>query len=658
MKVTALRIENFMALGAAHLTLNDKGLVLIQGVNADDPSTISNGAGKSSIPDALSWCLFGSTARGVTGDAVINRNAKSALVEVHINDDGDSYKLRRTRKHSKYKNRFRIYKYESVPVEDGMDFDWVDLTKGTDKETQELANKIIGCDLQVFNAAVYQGQERMPDLPNYTDKQLKELVEEAAGITVLQDCHALARAQMRGAEAKVTHWFSEVESAEKDVERAKTQIDTLERQTKDWQSNQKTRLKLYDNDRIEQDGIVADLQERYDTAAAKLPAISGKIEELQKALKKRDEYTERREEFRRAEKATSDAKVAAQAEHAHAEKSRDAKAEALSNVEARVGSNCGECGKEIVEADLHLVIEAAQAKLEAADAARLTASDVLRKAQEAHDVAKQALIDYEATIPDFTETAEKLGELKNIKLKIENLGASLKAAQEKQESILSEWKKIKTEKSPYGELLENAKTELKDAKHEVRKAKKELARHQDEFAKHEKVVEVYSPAGVRAHILDHVTPFLNSRTAHYLSVLSDANLQAEWSTLSKTAKGELREKFSIDVRNATGGDQFGLLSGGEKRKVRLACAMALQDVVSGRALKPIDLFMADEIDDALDEAGLERLMAILDEKARERGTVLVISHRSLSDWIREVCLVTKEKGKSTITGALAAKETT
>jgi len=95
------------------------------------------------------------------------------------------------------------------------------------------------------------------------------------------------------------------------------------------------------------------------------------------------------------------------------------------------------------------------------------------------------------------------------------------------------------------------------------------------------------------------------------------------------------------------------LSGGEKRKVRLATAMALQDMVASRATKPISLFIADEVDDALDDAGLERLMGILDEKARDRGTVLVISHNSLTDWIRDHAIVTKSGGLATVTGALS-----
>lgn len=653
MKIHRLTIKSFMAIDEANLAMNDKGLVLIQGVNADDPSTVSNGAGKSSIPDALSWCLFGSTARGVTGDAVVNRHAKHAFVEIVLDDNGHTYRITRTRKHPKHKNRLQVHEYGEIDTPVGPTMDWADLTKGTDKETQDLVNKIIGCDLQVFNAAVYQGQERMPDLPNYTDKQLKELVEEAAGITVLQDCYALARAAMRETEVKVEAWVGNVTSRERDVERLEFQVETLNRQTDEWEIAHKTKVEAATGRLADQERLLKELEAKWETASEKLPAIEAKIEALQKSLKAREEYTAALAVLEGTAKQANDHVVRCQANHSHAQGQKNAREIELKNAAARVGSPCGECGKEILSEDLTSVIEALQLKLDEADAARLKASDELRKAQDAHNAAKKDVADYKATMPDFTETAEKLGELKTIKAKIDNLGNSVNTETDRFVVLRDDLKAIKAETSPYVAMIEKAKTELKDEKINLKAARKNLENHQADLDKHEKVVEVFSPAGVRAHILDHVTPFLNSRTAHYLSILSDANLQAEWSTLSKTAKGELREKFCIDVRNATGGDQFGLLSGGEKRKVRLACAMALQDVVSGRALKPIDLFMADEIDDALDEAGLERLMSILDEKARERGTVLVISHRSLSDWIREVCLVTKEKGKSRITGALS-----
>ena len=167
----------------------------------------------------------------------------------------------------------------------------------------------------------------------------------------------------------------------------------------------------------------------------------------------------------------------------------------------------------------------------------------------------------------------------------------------------------------------------------------------------EDAVKVYGPAGVRAHILDTVTPYLNDRTSHYLSALADDNIHAVWNTLTTNAKGELKEKFNIEVMNDKGAESFDGLSGGEKRKVRLATAMALQDMVASRATKPINIFIADEVDHALDESGLERLMTVLNEKAKERGTVLVISHNSLSDWIDEVITVTKEAGYGKVAGA-------
>ncbi|EMR6238924.1 SMC family ATPase, partial [Acinetobacter baumannii] len=137
----------------------------------------------------------------------------------------------------------------------------------------------------------------------------------------------------------------------------------------------------------------------------------------------------------------------------------------------------------------------------------------------------------------------------------------------------------------------------------------------------------------------------------YLGALTDGNTHAVWSTLTLNSKKELKEKFTIDVRDNTGGESFKGLSGGEKRKVRLATALALQDLVASRATKPISLFIGDEIDDALDKSGLERLMGVLERKARERGTVIVVSHSELRDWIDDVVVVTKENGYSTVSGA-------
>ena len=166
MNFLQLNIENFLSIGKASIDLENKGLVLVQGQNEDDTSANSNGVGKSSIADALCWALFGETARGVSGDAVINDVAKKGTeVSVCVEDDEAQYVITRYRKHPKGKNSLTVVQ-EAEPGEE------VDLTKGTDKETQLEVNRILGCSQDVFMTAIYAGQELMPDLPRLTDRWL------------------------------------------------------------------------------------------------------------------------------------------------------------------------------------------------------------------------------------------------------------------------------------------------------------------------------------------------------------------------------------------------------------------------------------------------------------------------------------------------------
>ncbi|BBI61763.1 hypothetical protein HSBAA_30690 [Vreelandella sulfidaeris] len=182
MQFDHLQIENFLSIGEAEVSLANRGLMLIQGKNLENGGASSNGAGKSSLVDAVFWCLYGKTARGVGTDDVINDAAgKECRVILTIKDDADVYLVTRHRKHSKGKNRLTV------------EHNGTDITLGTDKQTQELVNKIVGSSESVFANSVYAGQEAMPDLPMRTDKELKALVEEAAGIDRLNEAYKLQR---------------------------------------------------------------------------------------------------------------------------------------------------------------------------------------------------------------------------------------------------------------------------------------------------------------------------------------------------------------------------------------------------------------------------------------------------------------------------------
>ena len=110
MKIQQIEISNFLTIGSAKIELDDRGLILIQGVNGDDPSAESNGAGKSSVVDALCWGIYGTTARDVSGDAVVNKTAKKdCCVHITMVEGDKQYRIVRWRKSSAYKNKSFIY---------------------------------------------------------------------------------------------------------------------------------------------------------------------------------------------------------------------------------------------------------------------------------------------------------------------------------------------------------------------------------------------------------------------------------------------------------------------------------------------------------------------------------------------------------------------
>lgn len=646
MKLGNVTITGFMAIGFAALGLTSRGLVLIQGENRDDASATSNGSGKSTLPDALSWCLYGVTARGESGDDIINNNHKSASVVIDLVDDDECvYRVSRYRKDRKHKNHVTL---EKIPPSGTK----ASLTLSSDKETQLRIDQVIGCDVDVFNAAIYQGQERIPDMPNMTDKQIKGLIEQAAGISVLEDCYKIALFRKNEKARLVDRYAADVGNSIAATERAEADLSAIREQVKLWDNDQE--LKVAAAAKLEAAALIDKQAADAKLAAAdkKVPAINANVAKHQAILEEKNSCDHVLRKMRDTQREQETTVKLCQSEIDRIDRELKAQEQKLSQVASRIGTACGECAKPITKADLKSVILAIKSVIEKKDQSKANKEDELACQLEDCAAATTRADDYEVAMPDYTETSSRLAKCNIVLAKIETLRAEARGLGAAYDTSVNNFSTVNLVTNPHKATVARVEDTLIMAGASV----VESTRLRDEAVIECDVaveaMEVYSPAGVRAHILDHVTPFLNARTAHYLSALSDGNLSAEWSTVSFTKKGDMREKFSIKVSNITGGKKFGLLSGGEKRKVRLSCAMALQDVVSGRATKPIELFMADEIDDALDPAGLERLMGILEEKARERGTVLVISHNSLSDWIRDTAVVTKEGGEASITGAL------
>lgn len=639
MKILSAKIRNFSAIGEIDVELDDKGLVLIQGANSDDTSQDSNGSGKSSIPDAICWAFFGETAKGQSGDKLVNRTAKKdTSVEVMVVDEDtdDVYRISRYRKHKTHKNMLRL------ELEQGSS--WKDLTGGTDKLTQEVVTRVLGCNLEVFAAAIYAGQEAMPDLPGMTDKQLKVLVEESAGITLLQDAYEIANRHVKERKATVQDFAGKLATKQSNIDLLSNNRLTLQTKQGEWETEQEDRIEAAKVELATNEAAFD--KDLGDKIVKKKAELTAKATELRAKIAGSD--AERIEERRLSdEKARADVAESNSA-NAYDRAKNNVDTHERSMVHECDNTHCETCGHELEPENVEERRKSNEAFAQTLKQAQDDAKKALATAQHNADTATKAL---QAHRDSMTDVSSLTSELTSLGDSQQRLDAGLTNWNRQKTGVEASAQRLAEQQAAVNPVLaqidaldkqvEGIQAEMEDLEEKRVEAAKSLFVAEEAF-------RVFSPAGVRAHILDTVTPHLNARTSHYLSTLTDGNISAVWSTVSKTAKGELREKFVIDVESKTGGETFKDLSGGEKRKVRLSCAMALQDLVASRAGKPIKLFIADEIDTALDPAGLERLMTILEAKSRDKGTVLVISHSDLRDNIRNSVTVTKKGGKATI----------
>jgi DNA repair exonuclease SbcCD ATPase subunit len=648
-----LRAVNFLTLGdSGDLTLKDRGLILIQGVNKDDTSTVSNGAGKSSIADALCWALFGTTARGESGDSIINEKAKKGTYVSAILQDGESiYEIRRHRKDKQFKNATTITlwnpadQYHNGAVGERIE-------KGTEKEIQNQITEIVGCNYEVFKSAIYAGQEDMPDLPKMTDKPLKMLIEKASGIERLESAYTIACRKRDDAVAAVDGSTKQIGSLEAHIVNWKVSLAQAETKHAEFETSRPVTQQYW----LKEAGEVADaLRKNFDTyKSLNEAALVAERDKLQAVLTDHNQFTVQRNELIKAESAAATAHRVRLNDFERVRKQAMDASEALKNAPAAMAKPCTECGKPHTAEELDEFVAHTRKRVMglAVDAGVIQSevTDLQNKAA----AASKAVEDFTGTIPDVSATSARLAQVSQVLTRCAQLKHHIQRQKADHDRLKADADKALTALNPHQSAIDMGREQLVKIEEQIASIKKGAEELIKAVEIAESVVKVFSPGGVRAQILDTVTPFLNDQTSDYLSALSDGNISAVWSTLATTTKGELREKFNIEVENATGAKTFGGLSGGEKRKVRLATMLALQDLVASRATKPIGMWMGDEIDDALDGAGLERLMTVLEQKAREKGTVLIISHESLSDWCDQIATVTKEGGQSTVTGALCA----
>lgn len=682
----SIHIQNFLSIQNITLPLNNCGLVLLNGKNLDNSSLNNNGAGKSSILEAIVFALYGRTLRGLKGDAVIHRLAGNNMhVILNItDDDGTPYQIARYRKHVTNKSKSLLYRCG------------VDITPKSEADFDRYIANLLQADYSTFTASLLYSAESFK-FSTATDSEIKKTFDTMLGLDVLSKALELTRSQLKDTVKELTKLRNDKSECEHQLVKLSDKEQQLQFLQQKFDSDKKVKMRQLDESitvlqdksqllKDEHNSLQHQVVEAKDKLESAIKQLDVKNDELQQLDELKDELRKLESEHDELVLKKSTYKksiIANDHEIERLQKSINAAQIKIDKLEKKkqdliqtIGQPCPTCGSPLTAEK----IESAQQQYNddiqeiQDDIANIQIS--IKTTQEDTDSQHKQIEKLDKQIEELLGTKQSLQhtlkackllessrdelvkQVDQLKERYYHLQAQLQMKKmeitQNDDLINQTQKNLKDSreaKNPYDELVMDVQLNILSTKEKVG----HLIIDIDVKSQLEECLKfwemAYSNQGIKSLILDDITPFLNRRVNRYLTKLAAGQIEAIFSTRTALKSGGESERFSLTITNQDGGEQYSSNSSGEKKRIDLAINLALQDLVASRSSKKINIAIFDEVFDALDENGIDSVISLLQELSQEKSTILVVTHNEhLKSYFNNCITIVKKNGFSYIEG--------
>lgn len=236
-KFKSVRFRNFQSYGNEFTTFvfKDSGTVLIVGEDLDNTSDgiSSNGTGKSTILNALTYGVYDKPISKVTQDGLVNNiNNKQMEVEVeYIGNDGENYKIHRFRKMKAGAGGNDVHFYKNG----------TNITLDSVARTNALIEQTIGMPYDLFVRIIVYSATRTPFL-SLKPLEQKEVLEELFGTTDISRKAEVLKRHIKEGEHKLEMIQVKHTSQESERIRLANQIETTKQRILDWDVKQSAQI--------------------------------------------------------------------------------------------------------------------------------------------------------------------------------------------------------------------------------------------------------------------------------------------------------------------------------------------------------------------------------------------------------------------------------
>ncbi|KAK5577453.1 hypothetical protein RB653_002394 [Dictyostelium firmibasis] len=637
-KIQKISVKDFCGLGG-ELELN-----LLAGTdNEKQLETINRmimirgemGSGKSTIFEALVWCLYGNTSpkkqssssSSIKGDEVINDQSKQTIVKVELLiDDCKPIEIIRS------KNR----KLGSKIVINGLD----DNIKQGVLDQQSLINNIIGLDYDCFRMSIYLGQGSISNFVTDTDKRKKELLSR---IFSLGTCIPAAKLSKDLRKKKK----SELDDLEKIISNEKSSLTTwssidFQKQLSDW-SNQKSNNLLVLNQQLEKDlnsfnsfnNLIKDNNHNNDNN--KLKNTKEKINEIYKLIKSLENEKDsiQRDSIRQSiqfnEKSTG-CKYEIKQIQFEIKNLKDT----INHLNQHLIENkCNQCGQtlksdennENTKQSIRDNIENSKIKVDQLENEIKELENKYSNSKLENDSLKKSYDEKKSNIQ--LELIDKQSELQSLNKQIEDyskIEINLNYLKESINDRKRQIQQVEESLNPFDE-------KIKERQHNIEKLLKSIEINESLFKDIQSQLLNYqfwengfNASGLPLMVLLNVIEQVETYANQFLSVLSKGRLFTKLSI-------DNQEELSLEIFELSSKDggtlvprSFYQLSGGQRRCVELSYSpFALSEVVYNHSGSRVTTIIIDELTNHLDSS-VKPIICDLLRNLQEKDSVIVIDH--------------------------------
>jgi hypothetical protein len=597
-KFESLDIQNFQSLGNVSMEF-EPGLVYVQGRNEDDPAD-SNGSGKSSLCEALYWCLTGKSLRGYIADEVIQWGQKSCCVScvVQIGDHG--YKILRQR--GPYKVGLFLYA--------SLDSEFRDISCRKNDDTDREIKKLIGRSKEVLQHSIFLTSDLSTRFTALSFPDRIRLIEQVTDSEIYTEVGKSLNKDYLKVSAELSELGGQIEALGKVANEL-------------WQRKLELDGEMVEVHRSQQSSL-SGLKVELLAIIKKKAEIEAKIEAIEiRILTKRQSsknLAHKLEEMNGKVIVMNTDRVRLNTEISHQSQLLDEIRQCIERGE------CLTCGQVISETSP--IVQ--QASSIGQKINELTAT--LAPIDQEYDRLKQRLDQLSDRIGHFDAEALGLG------------GQKLTLNQEVGQLDVEAENNKKAMRS-----IRNKAVDLEARRDEVRKQidyniehvaalREELRVKDRELYAIEWLCNAFSTKGIRAKMLSTVTvPFVNSRLQ---SSSAKLGLPCQLTTQTETKGGKIEDKIDVVL---TGHRTYKGCSRGERRKIDLAIQCGFKDLARATGGSHVNLLICDEVIDPLDDTGTHAFFEMLREESEDMTTLIMSHKKFLSPFTdREYTLVKKD----------------